>query len=166
MSPRSSTFGPAGTNFVQKDSPFDRGWLSCWPSESRPLSRSLPRLLLFPHRRATPGAVVAVNFFVEQHQQKTLSHWHGAFAGRAEELARLQIFKILLFVRRHHQNREPSTSSWLSHYHFAEVLVQQQRRKPRTTSPRPSTMSSQWFYQFRGRPQEASERVYSQTEGR
>ena len=56
-----------------------------------------------------------------------LSHWHGAFAGRAEELARLQIFKILLFVRRHHQNREPSTLSCVSHQHFAEFLAQQQR---------------------------------------
>jgi hypothetical protein len=34
-----------------------------------------------------------------------------------------------LFVRRHHQNREPSTSSCVSHQHFAELLAQQQRPK-------------------------------------
>ena len=65
-------------------------------------------------------------FLYEQHQKKTLSHWHGAFAGRAEELARLQVFKILLFVRPRHQNRELSTLSCVSHHHFAEILAQQQ----------------------------------------
>ena len=34
--------------------------------------------------------------------------------------------KILLFVRQHHQNREPSTSSCGLQHHFAEVLAQQQ----------------------------------------
>ena len=97
-----------------------------YPSASRGLNRSPPRLLLFPHYRATPSADVVENFFIEQHQEKTLSHWHGAFAGRAEELARLQVFKILLFVRWHHQNREPSILSCVSHHYFAEVLAQQQ----------------------------------------
>jgi len=59
------------------------------PLDSRPLSRSPPRLPLFPHRRATPSADVIEDFFVEQHQEKALSHWHGTFAGRAEEQARL-----------------------------------------------------------------------------
>ena len=98
-------------------------------SESRPLSRSLPRLLLLPHLRATPGADVAVNFLIEQHQQKTLSHRHGASAVRAEEFARLQVFKILLLVRWHHQSREPLTLSCPSHHHFAEVLAQHQHPK-------------------------------------
>ena len=75
------------------------------PSDSRPLSRSPPRLLLFPHRRAAPSADVVVNLLIEQHQKETLSHWHGAFAGRAENLARFQVFKILLSVRRHHRLR-------------------------------------------------------------
>jgi hypothetical protein len=99
------------------------------PSDSRPLSRSPPGLLLFPHHRATPSADVIENFFIEQHQEKTLSHWHGAFAGRAEELARLQVFEILLSVRRRHQNREPSTLSCVSHHYFAEVLAQQQVKR-------------------------------------
>jgi len=99
------------------------------PLDSRPLSRSPPRLLLFPHRRATPSADVIEDFFVEQHQEKALSHWHGTFAGRAEEQARLQVFKILLLLRRRHHNRDPSSLPCLSHHHFAQVLVQQQRRK-------------------------------------
>ena len=101
-------------------------------SESRPLSRSLPRLLLFPDHRATPTADVAVNLLVEQHQKKTLSNGHGASAGRAEQLARLQVFKVLLLLRRNHQNREPSGLSCLSDQHFAEVLAQQQlQNRPR-----------------------------------
>ena len=99
------------------------------PLDSRPLSRSPPRLLLFPHRRATPGADVIEDFLVEQHQEKALSHWHGTFAGRAEEQARLQVFKILLLLRRRHRNRHPSSFSCLSHHHFAQVLAQHQRRK-------------------------------------
>ncbi len=35
-------------------------------SDSRPLSRSPPRLLLFPHHRATPGADVVENFFIDR----------------------------------------------------------------------------------------------------
>jgi hypothetical protein len=34
-----------------------------------------------------------------------------------------------LLLRRHHQNRDPSSLSCLSHHHFAEVLAKQQRRK-------------------------------------
>ena len=98
-------------------------------SDSRPLSRSLPRLLLFPHHRAAPRADVAEDFLVEQHQKKTLSHWHGGFAGRTEELARLQVFKIFFLVPRYHHNRGPSNLSCLRHNHFAELLAQQQRRK-------------------------------------
>ena len=93
------------------------------------LGWSPPRLLLFPHRRAAPSADVVVNLLIEQHQKETLSHWHGAFAGRAEKLARFQVFKILFLDRRHHRNRDPSSLSCLSHHHFAEVLAQQQRRK-------------------------------------
>jgi hypothetical protein len=73
------------------------------PSGSR---QAGPRLLLLPHRRAAPGADVLVNLLVEQHQKETLSHRHGAFAGRAEKLARFQAFKILLSVRRHHRLRQ------------------------------------------------------------
>jgi hypothetical protein len=62
-------------------------------------------------------------------EEKALSHRHGALASRAEELARLQVFKILLSLRRHHQSREPLTLSCPSDHHFAEVLAQRQPRK-------------------------------------
>ena len=71
------------------------------PSDSRPLRGTPPRLLLFPHHGATPSADVVEHLFVEQHQEKTLSHWHGALAGRAEQLARLQAFEILLLLWSH-----------------------------------------------------------------
>jgi hypothetical protein len=70
-------------------------------SDSRPLGRTPPRLLLFPHHGATPSADVVEHLFVEQDQKKTLSHWHGALAGRAEQLACLQLFKILLLLWSH-----------------------------------------------------------------
>jgi hypothetical protein len=98
-------------------------------SDSRPLSRFLPRLLLFSYHRATPGADVIENLFVEQHKKKALTHRHGAFAGRAEELACLQVLEILLLVRPHHRNRKPSTMSCVSHNHFAEVLSRRQCSK-------------------------------------
>jgi len=124
------------------------------PSDSRPLGWLPPRLLLLPHHRATPTADIAVNLLVEQHQKETLSHRHGAFAGRAEEFARLQVFKILLSLRRSHQNRDPSSLSRLSHHHFAEILAQRQPRK----GP-PTTFSSS--QQYRGCPAEGEKMFFA-----